>query len=142
MPQLPICLCASLRQVSRLVTQSYDEAFRPLGLTAMQFYLLMEIQAARGITPSGLAERAGLDLTTLSRSLALLERNGWVESSAGADRRSKQYQLTKQGAALVKRAFPKWQAVQQQALTQLGPGAWESLRPLLERLTTPPVEER
>ena len=125
-----------------MVTQSYDEAFRPLGLTAMQFYLLMEIQTARGITPSVLAERAGLDLTTLSRSLALLERNGWVESGAGEDRRSKQFQLTKKGAALVKRAFPKWQAAQQQALAQLGPGAWESLRPLLERLTTGTTEQR
>jgi DNA-binding MarR family transcriptional regulator len=79
-------------------------------MTAMQFYLLMEIQIALGTAPSVLAGRAGLDPTTLSRSLALLERNGWVESAAAADRRLKQFQLTKKGAAVVKRAFLKWQA--------------------------------
>jgi DNA-binding MarR family transcriptional regulator len=79
-------------------------------MTAMQFYLLMEIQIALGTAPSVLAGRAGLDPTTLSRSLALLERNGWVESGAGEDRRRKQFRLTKKGAALVKGAFLKWQA--------------------------------
>ena len=42
MPALS-CMCASLRRASRVLTQHYDEAMRPLGLRATQFTILQAL---------------------------------------------------------------------------------------------------
>jgi DNA-binding MarR family transcriptional regulator len=55
-----------------------DAKLRPHGLRATQFSILTAL-ALRGPMPMGeLAERLGLERTTLTRSAALLETRGWI----------------------------------------------------------------
>jgi DNA-binding MarR family transcriptional regulator len=59
-----------------------------------------------------------MDRTTLSREIAPLVERGLVSCVAGAhDRRQRVLDVTRQGAALVKRARPLW-AKAQDELTQ------------------------
>src|SRR5437868_1305593 len=48
-PALP-CMCASLRRASRALTQRYDDALRPLGLTITQFTILQALSLAGEIS--------------------------------------------------------------------------------------------
>ena len=40
------CLATRVRQLSRIVTRVYDDAMRPLGITASQYTLLAQLAAA------------------------------------------------------------------------------------------------
>jgi DNA-binding MarR family transcriptional regulator len=127
-PYLPECVCGTLRQVTRAVTQLYDDALRPSGLRAMQFHLLNTIRHLGQASLSDLAARMTLDQTTLTRSMALLEQQKWVERKPQLDRRKKAYSLTRRGLAKLEKATPLWQAVQSRVLVHISPAAWAGAR--------------
>ena len=76
-PTLP-CLCANIRRASRAITQRYDEALRPLGLTITQFTILQALSLAGDITQGRLGEILAMDSTTLTRTLGVMNRQGWI----------------------------------------------------------------
>src|SRR5713101_3938030 len=86
-PKLP-CMCGSLRRTSRALTQLYETALRPLGLRATQFTILQALSLAGGVTQSELGEMLALDSTTLTRTLGLMSRQGWIAERRGQDRRA------------------------------------------------------
>jgi DNA-binding MarR family transcriptional regulator len=131
-PSLP-CMCASLRRAARAVTQKYDEALRPLGLTSTQFTLLQALKLTREITQGALGEALAMDSTTLTRTLAIMRRHGWVASRRGTDRREHRLQLSARGAAQYGRAAPHWERAQSALRTRLGGERWEQLMHMLNK---------
>jgi DNA-binding MarR family transcriptional regulator len=127
------CVCATLRKATRSVTQIYDAALRPSGLRATQFYILAELQGSEA-TVGELARRAVLDQTTLTRSLALLERDGLVRPVPKPDARLKSVALTKKGEKTLAAALPLWSRAQKRTLAALGAEAWTALSADLDRL--------
>lgn len=127
-PFLPDCVCATLRQSSRALTQLYDAALRPVGLTAMQFQLLLTLQKAGPVTVKALAVALTIDQTTLTRSLALLEKNKWIVAHPQPDRRLRAFALSRSGTALLERALPHWTRVQQEVLRHLDSETWAKTR--------------
>jgi len=97
----------------------YDEKLRAHGLRSTQFSILAAL-ALKGKTPLGqLAELLGLEHTTLTRSAARLERDGWITTSSTTDARKRPLELTPAGRGKVEDAFPAWKEVQD-FLTQQG----------------------
>jgi DNA-binding MarR family transcriptional regulator len=133
-PTLP-CACATLRRASRAVTQLYDEALRPAGLRATQFTLLQVLARIGETTQGDLGERLALDSTTLSRTLLLLEQQGWIRSAPGVDRRQRRLRLTPKGRSKLEQAEPGWSAAQQRLRTALGEPQWTELFFRLDQLT-------
>lgn len=114
------CACANLRRTARLVTQLYEDAVRPAGVTGPQFTLLQALTMAPGITQKRLAEVLGMDSTTLTRSLAHLRKHGWLRSEAGEDRRALRLSLTKAGEKAYERTLPYWQSAQERLEQAVG----------------------
>lgn len=98
----------------------YDEALRPHGLRGTQFSLLVAITLATTPTVGGLAGILAADRTTLSRTLAPLERDGLVVSERGADRRQRRLRLTRAGEARLAAALPAWERAQAWVAGRLG----------------------
>src|SRR5580692_4033045 len=72
--ELRNCTCSQLRRAGRQVTQLYDRALEPAGLTIGQFGLLAYLSTAGAENPGGiaigaLADARGMDPTTLTRNL-------------------------------------------------------------------------
>ncbi len=128
------CVCATLRKATRSVTQFYDDALRPSGLRSTQFNILAEIHGAGSSTITRLTKRMVMDQTTLTRSLALLEREGLLRFVPQKDGRLKSAELTKKGLKMFSKAQPLWAAAQEKMLSAIGPTAWESLSRELDRL--------
>jgi len=119
--QIRDCLCLHSRRTARLVTQFYDDALRPSGLRITQFLLLAAIQEAQPIAHKPLADILGMDRTTLTRNLAILDRDGLAVIAAGTDdKRESHTRLTAAGRQAVQRAMPYWQQAQQHLLDRLG----------------------
>src|SRR5258706_14183284 len=121
------CMCASFRRASRVLTQHYDTALRPLGLRATQFTLLQALSLAGEVSQGTLGEILAIDSTTLTRTLTIMERRGWIASRSGEDRRERWLRLSEAGTAQFKRALPHWEKVQRGMRTRLGNKHWNKL---------------
>jgi DNA-binding MarR family transcriptional regulator len=122
-PDLP-CLCANLRRAARALTQVYEEALRPVGLRGSQFTILQTLSIAGEMTQGRMARLLAMDSTTLTRTLAIMERQGWIARHEGEDRREWRIQLSKAGRAKFERALPRWEKAQALVRKKLGEQRW------------------
>lgn len=129
------CVCATLRRASRVVTQLYEEAYRPLGLTAPQYTVMAVLTAFGEMTHSRLGELLATDATTLTRTLQLMRRRGWLSTATGKDRRERLISLTPEGTALFEQAKPVWQQVQSRLQQAYGTTEWGRMLTLVDRMT-------
>jgi DNA-binding MarR family transcriptional regulator len=114
------CACLNARKAARLLSQLYDAALRPAGVRATQLPLLATIALRGPLGVSELAEALAIDRTTLTRSLALLERKKWVRSSPGGDLRTRALSLTPKGQDVVRHAIPLWEQAQALVVATFG----------------------
>ena len=114
------CACANVRRLGRLVTRLYDHEMRPAGIEGGQFALLATIRRLPGISQAHIARGLGMDTTSLTRTLQLLLKHGWIEKAQGSDRRSRVFRITGAGEAQLLRARPYWQRAQERFASIVG----------------------
>jgi DNA-binding MarR family transcriptional regulator len=100
------CLCANVRRASRVLSQIYDDAMRPLGLRMTQFSILQALSLTGPRLQGELAEFLALDSTSFTRAAQQLRRRGWVKTVKGKDRRERLVSLSQSGEAELARAKP------------------------------------
>ncbi len=84
---------------------------------------------------------AALDETTVTRSLRLLQKSGWVAIRSGTDRREKLVAITDAGKEKLKQARPAWSKAQDRMRRVLPDGAWDSLFAALPDVTKAAVAQ-
>ena len=72
------CLSTRIRQLNRIITRVYDDAMRPLGITASQFTLLTQLAQQDGITAVEIGHTLDIEKSTLSRNLKRLLKDGHI----------------------------------------------------------------
>jgi DNA-binding MarR family transcriptional regulator len=133
-PALP-CMCASLRRTSRALSQIYEDALRPVGLRATQFTLLQALSLTGEVTQGQLGEILAMDSTTLTRTLNIMNRHGWIAKRRGKDRREWRMRLSRAGEIQFKQALPHWQKAQTYVRRQLGKELSDNLMKLTQDVT-------
>jgi len=129
------CMCGSLRRTARALTQLYEQALRPLGLRSTQFTVLQVLSRAGEVSQGQLGEMLAMDSTTLTRTLEIMSRQGWITERRGEDRRERWLRLAKGGETQLNRALPVWEKVQSRLRRQLGDQAWTNLLQLTYQTT-------
>jgi DNA-binding MarR family transcriptional regulator len=129
------CLCGALRQAARAVTRIYDAELRKAGLRSTQHALLRLVGRSGEVRQGDLGEMAALDETTLTRSLRVLQDNGWLAMRAGSDRREKLVAITVAGKEKLEQARPAWSKAQERMKHALADGAWDALFAALPEVT-------
>lgn len=114
------CPAFQARVAARALTRYYNACFRPLGITAEQFSLLVGIGGSDAPTLAELATRAGVDATTLSRSVKGLEARGLVDSEGGRGRAGKRLALTDDGRRLMDASIAAWERARSRLHESLG----------------------
>jgi DNA-binding MarR family transcriptional regulator len=130
-PKLGPCACAQVRRLARKLSSLYDTLLSPEGLTITQYSLLANIELAGQLSHTVLAEKVGMERTTLTRNLRPLTRVKWVAAATGEDRRQHLLQLTAAGRRKLVRSLPLWEEAQRQFLSQIGTESLQELRALL-----------
>ncbi len=128
------CACATVRRAARLVTQLYSEEMRGT-VDPPQYSLLSAISAKPRLIQSHLGTAMGLDKTTVSRNLSVMEGKGWIETSSTQDGRERGYQLTPLGKKTLASAKPAWLRAQKKLRAALKTGEWEKLFETLNQIT-------
>jgi DNA-binding MarR family transcriptional regulator len=95
------------------VTRHFEGTFRGTGMRATQFSILSALTQMGPVAMSVLADKLGLERTTLTRNLRPLEGKGWIRVASGdADQRVHRIELTKQGYAAARKALVAWRRAQ------------------------------
>jgi DNA-binding MarR family transcriptional regulator len=142
MPEIDVreiaqCSCLRLRRITRRITHIYDRLLEPAGLTVNQFGLLGRLYGAhqRGelLAIGALAERVGMDPTTLNRSLKPMEKAGLIANTGDPnDRRIRVVAITDAGKEKLLAALPNWREAQMRVDSTLGLDTTVALNGLLE----------
>jgi DNA-binding MarR family transcriptional regulator len=115
------CLCLASRRASRAITRAFDRQLRPHGIRATQFSILVNLMERGPTTIGDLAEALGIERTTLTRNLSVVEDRGWVKIGVGlSDARSRVVMATPKGRRAVSAALPAWRRAQADAVAAVG----------------------
>jgi len=142
------CPCLALRRTTRHVTRIYDRLLEPLGLTVNQFGLLGYLYGAslsgRGSLSIGaLAERVGIDPTTLNRSLKRLQALKLAAAATDPrDRRVRAVVITGKGRAKLERAVTPWREARALVEGAIGAETTAALKGLLDLSSAKLVKSR
>ena len=116
------CAGWNVRLAARRVTQFLEREMAGSGLGLAQLGLMAQIAAAADDTLGALAERTGLDQSTLSRNLRTLEAEGLVEIAVvETDLRRRAVWLTELGARRLEAAIPAWRQAHAKLARRLSP---------------------
>lgn len=129
-----ICTCGELRKAARAITLLYDNAFKSSGLLSTQFNVLQAIHNIDSMRISDLANKLGMDRTTLTRNLSVLERQGFIKISQGKDHRARIVTTTQKGRNSVTKTISLWNEVQHKVKDQMGESSWRELMQNLGQL--------
>jgi DNA-binding MarR family transcriptional regulator len=129
------CACQNLRRVTRLVTRIYDQELRHAGIEISQFGLLTALAIVGEANQKVLSTGFAMDSTTLTRTLALLRKRGWIHVRPGKDRRERVFRLTEEGKRQIAMAQPHWQAAERRLRKALGPSVWKEMQATVARAT-------
>lgn len=133
-------MCATLRRAARALTQLYEQEMRSSGLSTSQFTILQVLSLISELTQGELGRLLVMDSTTLTRTLAIMSRRGWIKKRHGHDRREWRIALAKTGQEQLRRALPLWERAQVRVRRQMGKGPWSELTKLTNQLTNQVAE--
>ncbi len=131
------CACLRLRKAARRMTRHYDAHLAPSGLTIGQFGFLAGLHRAQvdkpGLSLTALAGYAGMDPTTLNRSLKPLVVAGLIDNVRDPhDRRARLVFLTPAGRSKLAQAMPLWQRAEAEMTGRVGQDAVVALNRMLD----------
>lgn len=110
------------RLAARRLTQFLERELAPTGLSAAQFGLLMQIATLTDGTVSALAQRTGLEQSTLSRNLRLIESEGFITLTADdSDMRRRVITLTETGTQRLEAGMAAWRQAHAEMAKHVSP---------------------
>ena len=133
-------LCAgwNARLAARRITRFLDGEMVEAGLSIAQFGLMAQVAAASDDSLGALANRTGMEQSTLTRNLQALAREGLVEIAVvEGNQRRRMVWLTETGANRLKDAMPVWRKAHRMLATVLGPELAQKLADASEALEIP-----
>lgn len=128
------CASFNFRRAARAVTSLYDHAFEPFGIRSTQFSILVGIAKTQPTSISALSDLLVIDRTTLTRSLRLLKKQGFLSISDRSTKRQRFLTLTPKGERTLAASLPAWRKAQDRFVQSLGSDYWTKFRDELEKV--------
>jgi DNA-binding MarR family transcriptional regulator len=111
----------------------YDDYLRPTGITIGQYSVLAALYYVPSMPLRKLANRLEMDRTTLTRSLARLDRDGLVTITLDPeDTRVRSISITQAGLEKLTEAYPYWNKAQEGLQEVLGSRGLRQFRKSLD----------
>ncbi len=128
------CGLFHLRRSSRVVSKLYSGVLAHIGLDSSHFSALMIISRLGPLSISEIANRMGLERTTMSRNLKPLAKLHLIKISDLGHGRTRQVEITKKGKQVLTEAIPRWEVAQSKLERLIGKKDMETLITLLARI--------
>ncbi|MDF0602742.1 winged helix DNA-binding protein [Psychromarinibacter sp. C21-152] len=126
-----------LTLASRVQQRRLEEKLRPLGLSRLDWVILVSVGYDGLRRPSDISDHLGVDRTAVSRALRRMETSGLLARRNGkGDGRTRTVALTDAGRDTLARATPLAQENAALIAERLSPGEQDLLARLLTKLIT------
>lgn len=112
-----LCYCTNLRRSARIISDIYDEELGNTGISASQYYLLINLKRMENANITHWARHVGLDRSTMVRNIAPLISAELIQQAEG---RGKTYVLSEKGEQVLEAAIPIWEQTQERIKAFLG----------------------
>ena len=123
------------KHAERLISELHVEALAPFNIHSRDLGVLLIIDRFEPASQQQVAERLGVDRTTMVAIIDALEAKGIIARRPDAqDRRRNVVELTPAGQDLLRRATAASDAAEAELLAPLAPEEGEQLRDLLARV--------
>lgn len=129
------CASFNVRRTARALTNLYESALEPVGLRSTGFTILLEVAKSEPVAIGVLAKTLGLDSTTMTRNLRLLQKKALLSISDRSSDRQRFVTLLPEGRKVLKRCLPLWRKAQKKFVGKVGVDSWRALREALEKLS-------
>ena len=129
------CACQNLRRATRIVTRIYDQELAKAGIEITPFGLLTALNLTGEANQKSLSAGFAMDSTTLTRTLGLMRKQGWVRVRRGKDRRARLFSLTRKGRRQLAAAQPYWERAERRLQNELGYAGWKSMKQTVSEMT-------
>ena len=133
-PKKGECICRVMRQTARSLTNAYDRALAPSSLRTTQFTVLSVLAHQTTASVTQLSEILGLDQTTTTRNLRLLEDDRLIERVAHHDPRVKLLKLTARGKQKRQIAQQHWTEIQERITSSITEDELQIFRSVLQKI--------
>lgn len=129
-----LCVNSNLKKLARSVTVIYDRRLTRHNITANQFGILSYIFYYDSVTLGVLADKLGMDRTTLSKNLKPMFRDRLIQEVPSDDKRQKVLALTGGGKKTLAASLKSWRAAQKDVYRRYGKKEIHSLLLLLHEI--------
>ena len=126
------CTSFKARKLDRLLARLYDTTLAEANLKATQFTMLVHISRYAPISVNDLAEKLGLEQSSLSRNLKFAQEQGWVKITPGKDARMRMVSNTPAGNKKHQTAKRLWERQQKSVIDLLGAKRTTALNNLID----------
>jgi len=114
------CASFAARRLARVLSSIYDKALLPTRLNSAQFSLLAVLRRCGDVQLVQLANLLDLERTTLTRNIAVLQKDGLARVVKGSgDARTRIISITPSGEQRLALALPLWRTIQAEVDAEL-----------------------
>ncbi|MCT7637763.1 MarR family winged helix-turn-helix transcriptional regulator [Aliarcobacter butzleri] len=111
--KISICHCTNMRQISRKITNIYDEFLKPSNLNVTQYSLLSNLKRVQPTKMNDFSKVVKLDRTTLVRNLKPLINLSLIEIKSIDKSKAQLLELSQKGIELQNEGYKYWQKAQE-----------------------------
>lgn len=114
------CIAFRIRALSRVITNLYDAALEPFGITVNQATMLIMLSLVGEATPARIIKGLYMEKSTVSRNLDRMKKQGWIEAKGRDGGKEQIITVTPAGRKLLASMHKVWQKAQKEAIELLG----------------------
>ena len=114
------CIAFRVRALSRVITNLYDAALEPFGITVNQATMLIMLSLVGEATPGRIVKGLYMEKSTVSRNLDRMKKQGWIEARGRDGGKEQIITVTAAGKNLLASMHEVWQKAQKEAIELLG----------------------
>jgi DNA-binding MarR family transcriptional regulator len=126
------CLAGRVRRLNRIITNLYDRALKPYGITVNQANVLVCLLVQGEASPGEIGVRLQMEKSTISRTLDRMKTSDWIAVIGSGPGQT--VHITDSGKQLMLDTHDAWQKAQMSARELLGENAIASLLQTVDRL--------
>jgi len=128
------CICRVVRDAARTLSNAYDRALAPSGIRTTQFTLLSVLARESVASVNQLSDLLGIDQTTTTRNVSVLEDAGLLMRVPHHDPRVKLMKLTPKGKQKRQIAVECWQKMQEHVTSSISADEWRTFQKVLHTI--------
>ena len=127
------CIAVRIRLLNRIITNIYDTAMRPFGISLNQASILTVIAMSDDAGYGDISRILYMEKSTVSRNVERMKKKGWVAIGVGDETGSAVITITPAGERVLQQAYGAWVEAQKEAARCLGPDGVQALKKLAVR---------